>query len=425
MRIIQRLVLGLALMLVGLAHAQTIEVSMWDFLSGGDGTRMKQLVADFNASQDRIHVETTTSDWGVPFYTKVRTAIVAGQQPDVVSYHLSRFPSAAPLGLLRAISDQELAAAGLSRDDYFPLLVDKATYEGQLYGVPLDTHPLVLFYNKDLLAELGLLGEDGRPRGMDDLATFTATLETVAAHTGQPALVFPTNGSAVWRVWLSLVGQQGGTVIDDGELTLDGTARDSFAAIVEWADRGLAERNVETNGASQAIFVAGSAAFMMNGVWNVTTFEDATAAGEFPFEYGVMPMPTLYDQPANWADSHALVIPTSPRNEPSDEKVAAILEFIAFVSKNSQTWASGGHIPAYRPVVDAEAYQTMEPNVHYAAAAESVVYDPDVAIAGAAGPLQQAVHDFLTPAVNGQLGVDEALEMFGAAVEQLLQESSN
>ena len=425
MRRIQALGLSLVLTLVGLVHAQVIEVTMWDFLSGGDGTRMKQIVAEFNASQDRIHVETTTSDWGVPFYTKVRTAIVAGQQPDVVSYHLSRFPSAAPLGHLRAISDDELAAAGLSRDDFFPLLVEKATYDGQLYGVPLDTHPLVLFYNKDLLNELGLLGEDGRPLGIDDIDAFTSTLERVAEHTGQPSLVFPTNGSAVWRVWLSLVRQQGGNVIENGELTLDGAARDAFATIVDWADRGLAARNVESNGASQAIFMAGDAAFMMNGVWNVTTFEDATAAGDFPFEYGVMPIPTLYDQPASWADSHALVIPTSPSNEPSDEKVAAILEFIAFVNKNSQIWASGGHIPAYLPVVNAEAYQTMEPNVHYAAAAESVVYDPDVEIAGAAGPLQQAVHDFLTPAVNGQLGVDEALDMFGDAVEQLLQESSN
>lgn len=425
MRTIRRLTIALALTLVGIAHAQTINVAMWDFLSGGDGTRMKQLVADFNASQDRIHVETTTSDWGVPFYTKVRTAIVAGQQPDLVSYHLSRFPSAAPQGLLRAISDDELAAAGLARADYFSLLIDKATFDGQLYGVPLDTHPLVLFYNKDLLNELGLLGADGQPLGIDDAAAFTATLETVAAHTGQPSLVFPTNGSAVWRVWLSLVAQQGGTVIEDGALTLDGAARDSLATMVDWADRGLAERNVETNGASQAIFLAGNAAFMMNGVWNVTTFEDATAAGDFPFEYGVMPIPTLYGQPANWADSHALAIPTSPRNEPSDEKVAAILEFVAFVSKNSQIWASGGHIPAYRPVVDAEAYQTMEPNVHYAAAADRVVYDPDVEISGAAGPLQQAVHDFITPAFNGQIGVDEALEMFGDAVEQLLQESSN
>lgn len=415
----------LALMMAGLVSAQTIDVTMWDFLGGGDGIRMKQLVQDFNDSQDRIEVETTTLDWGVPFYTKVRTAIVAGQQPDVVSYHLSRFPSAVPQGLLRAISDEELAAAGLSTDDFFPLLVEKATHEGELYGIPLDTHPLVLFYNKELLSELDLLGDDGKPKGIDGIDSFTETLRTVSAHTGEPAVVYPTNGSAVWRVWLSLIEQQNGQVIENNEVVLDQGARDTFATMIGWADEGLAAQNVPGNGDAQAIFTSGSAAFMLNGVWNVTTFEDATKAGEFPFEYGVIPLPTLYDTPANWADSHAFAIPTSSRNAPTDEKVAAVLEFVAYVQENSLVWASGGHIPAYLPVVNSESYQSLEPNVNYAPAAERVVYDPDVEIAGAAGPLQQAVHDFLTPAANGQLGADEALDMFKQAVDDLLRNSSN
>lgn len=425
MSLFRRFALGLTLMFIGLVSAQPINVTMWDFLSGGDGARMKELVDEFNASQDRIRVETTTSEWGVPFYTKVRTAIVAGQQPDVVTYHLSRFPSAVPQGLLRPISDEELEQAGLSRDDFFPLLVDKATYEGELYGVPLDTHPLVLFYNKDLLNEMGLLGEDGQPQGIDGIEAFTNTLQQISEQTGEPALVFPTNGSAVWRVWLSLMRQQNASIIQDGEVAISEEARDALQTIVNWAEEGLAARSVETNGAAQAIFTSGTTPFMLNGVWNVTTFEDASAAGDLPFEYGVMPLPTLYETPATWADSHAFVIPTSPSKQPSDETVQAVLEFIAFVQENSQVWASGGHIPAYMPVVNSEAYQAMEPNVSYAAAAENVVYDPDVVIAGAAGPLQQAVHDFITPAVNGQLAVDEALDMFRQAVEGLLRNPSN
>lgn len=421
MRFFKGFSLGLILMVTGFVSGQTINVTMWDFLSGGDGARMKQIVDEFNASQDRIRVETTTSEWGVPFYTKVRTAIVAGQQPDVVTYHLSRFPSAVPQGLLRPISDEELSSAGLSRDDFFPLLVEKATYEGELYGIPLDTHPIVLFYNKDLLNELGLLDPDGQPQGVEGVEAFTSTLQQISAQTGQPALVFPTNGSAVWRIWLSLIEQQNGQVIEGDEVVLGDEAREALQTIVNWTEEGLAAQSVETNGAAQAIFTGDNAAFMINGVWNVTTFEDATAAGEFPFEYGVMPLPRFYENQSTWADSHAFVIPTSPRNEPSDEKVQAVLEFIAFVQKNSLIWASGGHIPAYLPVVNDEAYQSMEPNINYAAAAEHVVYDPDVEIAGAAGPLQQAVHDFITPAVNGQLSADEALDMFRQEVEGLLR----
>ena len=41
--------------------------------------------------------------------------------------------------------------------------------DGKQYAVPFDTHPIVLYYNKDLLEKAGLLGEDGLPKGLDGL----------------------------------------------------------------------------------------------------------------------------------------------------------------------------------------------------------------------------------------------------------------
>ena len=70
--------------------AQT-ELTYWDFLGGGDGVRNKQIVEEFNKSQSEIHVTESTLPWGEPFYTKVHTAVVAGQTPDVMTYHLSHF----------------------------------------------------------------------------------------------------------------------------------------------------------------------------------------------------------------------------------------------------------------------------------------------------------------------------------------------
>ena len=54
---------------------------------------MKQIVDEFNKSQQDIRVTQTTLTWGEPFYTKIHTAVVAGQTPDVMSYHLSHFPA--------------------------------------------------------------------------------------------------------------------------------------------------------------------------------------------------------------------------------------------------------------------------------------------------------------------------------------------
>jgi multiple sugar transport system substrate-binding protein len=139
---------GIFLTLIGIAQAQKTEVVWWDFLSGGDGVRMKAMIDVFNESHPDIRINATTLEWGTPYYTKVQTAVATGQAPDVMTYHVSRFPLAVPSGILRPFSDEELASVDLSRDDYFPNVLEKATIDGNLYGVPFDISTIVLYFNK-------------------------------------------------------------------------------------------------------------------------------------------------------------------------------------------------------------------------------------------------------------------------------------
>ncbi|MFZ0503509.1 MAG: hypothetical protein WAM44_07350, partial [Chthoniobacterales bacterium] len=85
--------IAVAFCLSAFASAAPLELTYWDFLGGGDGIRMKQIVEAFNKSQSDIHVNESTLTWGEPFYTKVHTGVVAGQTPDVMTYHLSHFPA--------------------------------------------------------------------------------------------------------------------------------------------------------------------------------------------------------------------------------------------------------------------------------------------------------------------------------------------
>ena len=43
-----------------LAQAAPVEITYWDFLGGGDGIRMKQIVEEFNKSQQEVRVTQTT-----------------------------------------------------------------------------------------------------------------------------------------------------------------------------------------------------------------------------------------------------------------------------------------------------------------------------------------------------------------------------
>ena len=162
---------------VGAAHA-TETIVWWDFLSGGDGVRMKAMLDEFNKEHEgKVHIDATTLEWGVPFYTKVQTSAATGQGPDVMTYHESRMPLGVSTGVLSPLSPEELAAAGIKASDFGPANWKAAQGpDGKQYAVPLDIHSIILYYNKDLLKKAGLLGDDGKPKGLDGAANFDAAL---------------------------------------------------------------------------------------------------------------------------------------------------------------------------------------------------------------------------------------------------------
>ena len=141
--------------------------------------RMKQMISDFNAAHaGKIKIDATTLEWGTPFYSKVQTSAAVGEAPDVMTYHASRIPLAVSQGILDEITADDWQD-GFVELDFAAATWDAVTVDGKQYAVPLDTHPIVLYYNRDLLKKAGVLGDDGKPKGMGSKDEFTATLKAL------------------------------------------------------------------------------------------------------------------------------------------------------------------------------------------------------------------------------------------------------
>jgi multiple sugar transport system substrate-binding protein len=415
-------------------HAAPTELIFWDFLGGGDGVRMTQIVDEYNAGQKEIHVTKSTLTWGEPFYTKVHTAVVSGDTPDVMTYHLSHFPAGIKAKDLRPITTDELAQAGLKAADFQQSLVNRSLdvskeygKTDQLFGIPLDIHTLVLYYNKTALQKAGLLDADGKPKGLDGMDSFTKMLAEVKAKTKVTPIAWSTNSAdpaSCWRLWYTLFKQQGGDFVKDSQLTFDDVAHQGnkgMQFIADLAQQGLLTKNT-TYSAMVALFTAGRGVFMINGNWEVPTLVDLQKQGKLPFEYGIVPFPKLFDNQDTWADSHQLAIPNNAKTPASPEKVAAALKFAAYVVKQL-TWAGGGHIPAYLPVQESEAYKQMSPNNQYSAgSAKDVVFEPALQIFGVGSPSFTAISNYLVPVVNGQLPVDKGLPQFTSEMQKFAKE---
>jgi multiple sugar transport system substrate-binding protein len=397
----------------GAAQAQEV-VEWWDFLSGGDGVRMKALIDRFNQEHaGEIEIQATTLEWGVPFYTKVQTSAAVGEGPDVMTYHLSRMPLGVESGVLSPITEEDLAAAGLAKTDFAERAVGAASFDGTFYAVPFDISSIVLYYNKELLGAAGLLDENGLPTGIEGAENFTAALQTLKDAGAEYGVSFGSaDGPTDWRIFYSLLGQQGGQFLDENGEFLSGDNLDKAVRATEfmtsWVASGLAPSQIEYP-ASIALFTGGNAAMHLNGAWEVPTMTDLHAQGEL-FDWGAVQLPVFFDQPATWADSHAFAIPQNQGNEMTPEKRAAVMEVIGWMARNSNFWATAGHLPAFNAARNSEELRTLQPYATFSVLADTAVYDPISPLTGVASPTYDAAGNYLMPAVNGEISAQEAME---------------
>lgn len=396
--------------------AQAMEtVVWWDFLGGGDGVRMKKLIEDFNAEhKDGIEIQATTLDWGVPFYSKVQTSAAVGEGPDMMTYHASRIPLAVSQDSLTEISADDMATMGLSADSFAPATWEAVHVDGKQYAVPFDTHPIVLYYNKDLLEKSGLIGADGLPTGLTGLDNFNAALAKLKADGNEWSIAQVTaDGNFAFRTVYSLLCQQDGSIGKDGDW-FPGDSTDKLATAIgvisNWVKDGYNPPKTDYP-STVALFTSGKVPFMINGVWEVPTMDDLNKQGKL-FNWGAIEIPALFNHPCTYSDSHSFAIPNNVGKAATPEKHAAVLEVIKWMEAHSLFWATAGHIPANKAVTESAEYKAMQPQATYAPLTANGVFDPKSVLAGVASPLFDAAGNAITPAMNGELDpADAAAQM--------------
>ncbi len=406
---------------VSLASAAETVV-WWDFLGGGDGVRMKKLISDFNAENaGKIEIQGTTLDWGVPFYTKVQTSAAVGEGPDIMTYHASRIPLAVSQGTLSELTAEDWAAMGLGPDSFAKETFDAVNVDGKQYAVPFDTHPIVLYYNKDKLEAAGLLGADGLPTGLDGKDNFQAALQKLKDGGTQYGLAMTTaDGGFAFRTIYSYLCQQNGSIGVDGAW-LEGDNLDKLAnavqVVADWVKAGVTPEYTDYPSAV-ALFTSGEAATMINGVWEVPTMTDLEAQGKL-FNWGAIELPVLFDRPCTYADSHAFAIPNNAGKTVTPEKHAAVLEVIKWMSEHSLFWATAGHVPANATVQASDEYKAMQPQATYAKLTANQVFDPKSVNAGVASPLFDAAGNAFAAAMNNEVDAKTAVDEMKASLDAL------
>ena len=386
-----------------------VALAFWNGFTGGDGPVMKALVDKFNAANQNIKVSMNVYEWA-DYYQKVPAAVSTGNGPDLGIMHVDQVATNAARGVILPLDDVA-SSLGLHEADFAPSVWRAGVYKGKRYAIPLDVHPLGLFYNKKVLRSAGLDPE--KPPA--DNAQYMAALDALKAKGVQGHWVtpFPFTGSHQFQ---SLNWQFGGELFD-AQGTKVRFAEDPGVQALTWlvdlVRKGYSPRDVAQD-ADRLALQNGQAAFNWNGIWTINTHKES--AGR---EWGVAPLPKIGTQPAAWAGSHNFVQFKQGTRDPN--KLTAGKVFINFISQQSLEWAKGGQVPARKEIRDSAEFTSLKEQAAIGTQIDNLHFPPPVpGIADAFAAVETAVNE----AVLMRKEPAKALADAASTANQLLEQNS-
>lgn len=392
-------------------------LQFWHPLSGGDGIIMAGLLDEINEAQNDYYVRPTVLEWGEPYYTKLAMAGAGGRAPELAIMHSARVPAYYPGGLLDPWDMSRLAELGVSEEQFSGPVWENSVIDGELWSVPLDAHPFVMFYNTEICEAAGVLDSDGQLLEPDGPEGFLDICRQIADYTGGNGLSFGFLGEPpqIWRLFYTFYAQHGVEMSfpEGGPAEIDD---DAFIGALEYMARLTDGEVASSRGdrdSSIAEFSTGQTGIFFDGVWELATMNDA----ELPVNMGMIP--TVFGTPVTYSDSHCFVLPH--QQDPDEEARDHAYEFVARLLEGSLDWADAGHIPAYLPVTESSEYAELTPQSSYADAIDHVVYDPTAWFTGSGSNFINEVGQMIQGSMVSGEGFEDTLERFRSYVDGLLE----
>ena len=388
-------------------EGQTLE--MWSPFTGPDGDEMTALAERFS-SENPCGV--TISHVAQPEYVqKLEASAAAGQLPAMTAVHATRVAQLAARNVLKPFGSEALGVIGEELPGDIPeQLWGYGEYQGERYSIPLDVHPLIMFYNKDLLAAAGVEEPGTEPWTSAEFEDALAKLE----ESGVTPISLGTAFQAA-ALWQALIRQYGGSLTDETGTTASYNSEAGVQAlekIKELRDKYTPEVS-GTGDPEVQLFKSGEAAIVFHGPWWISDLQ------KLPFT-GFAPLPTIGDQPATWGGSHHLALTTE---DPAAQAAAAL--WIKWLSDNSAEWAAAGQVPVRQSVRnDPNLSSVAAPIAQVAASADMV------AIPAQAPGLESALWDQFGPVIDAFLAGDTtdaqaALDDAAAKSQQVMEENAS
>ncbi|HEX3529176.1 MAG TPA: extracellular solute-binding protein [Thermoanaerobaculia bacterium] len=327
------LTLASFLLLPALAAAQK-EIVIWHAYRGAEKTAFEKVVDQFNKSHTGIKATTLAVPYDA-FADKITAAVPRGKGPDVFIYAQDRLGGWVAAGNTVEPIDFFLDAPTKGR--FLSTTLQAMTYQGNVYGLPLNYKVITLIYNKKLVPK--------PPKTSAEMVTLAKSLTNAAS--GKFGVAYAYND---FYYHAAVMNGFGGGVFDGRKPTLNSAPNVKAAeTLMSWLGDGFLPAEPST-ALITALFNQGKAAMVFSGPWFLGEISGV--------DFGLAPLPTLSEAGGKpmrpWITVEGVYIAT-----PSKNKDAAY-EFVKYVT-------------------DAPAARTLALEGRQSPANKAVYSDPQVA----------------------------------------------
>lgn len=325
------------------------EVVFWHSMSGAFGEAIDKIVADYNASQDEVHV---TAEYQGNYYdmaAKLQTAVTSGDSPNLAQLEMVRVKMFSDYGILANISDAAVEA-GLDTTQFFDGLMASCDWGAGLYGLPFNRSTPMFYYNKDMFAEVGL-DPESPPTNWEELREYANKLSIADERWGFEVPI------DAW-FYEAFIMQSDCQLLNEDETDIAfnndaGTA--PLYLLREMIDEGSmkAPPGQEYNSyeAARSDFAAGITGMIITSSGDLGTLNTAC---DFEVGTAFLPGNTRYGVPTGGANVVALT--------GHDAEMAATMDFVKYLTSADVAgyWSSvTGYVPISQAAADSDVYQTF------------------------------------------------------------------
>lgn len=232
--------------------AQT-EVVVWHAYRGGEKTAFEKVVAQYNASQNKVKVSPLAVPYDA-FADKITAAVPRGKGPDIFIYAQDRLG-----GWVEAKNTIEPIDFYLDKNltgRYLPSTMQAMTYRKTTYGLPLNYKVMTMIYNKALVPN--------PPKTTGELVKVAKSLTNASA--GRFGLAYWYSN---WYYHAPLFNAFGGGVFDAAGKPVVNSAANvkSVDLMMKWFTQDKILPAEPSTALITSLFNEGKAAIVFSGPW--------------------------------------------------------------------------------------------------------------------------------------------------------------